>query len=112
VLRRRGSATGHAARMTSTPIRSGPSLRRPFLLGVAAGFLGTLPVVYLALLVPLAEVVVPLLLPGVRVLRAVLGRGPRDVAGLGQPPAGLHRQRARLGSRRGGPGRTGARRRR
>lgn len=62
--------------MTPPATGTGRSLRRPFLVGAAAGFLGTLPVVYLALLVPLVEVAAPLLLPGVHVLRAVLGEAP------------------------------------
>ena len=64
------------SRATGPPTGTGRSLRRPFLVGAVAGFLGTLPVVYLALLVPGGEVAASLLLPGVHVLRAVLGEAP------------------------------------
>ena len=69
--RRAGGSSGPARR----------SLGRPFLVGAAAGSVGTLPAVFLALAVPLVEAVAPLLLPGPFLLRPVLGRAAADWPG-------------------------------
>ncbi len=52
-----------------SPVRHRPPPRRAFVLGFLAGFLVTVPAAMLALLFPVAERLLPVLTPGVALLR-------------------------------------------